>query len=273
MKAGFHSPAGAAMVRPHSRRTGYALPDIFDEVEEDLRAERARSFGRRFGGLAAAGVVAVLVGTAAYVWWGQQVQAQTEKVADRFIAAAQQADHANSALGGIDRTQADAAAAVFRDIAAHGPAGYKVLAQLRLAALQWQLGQKPASIATWAAVSDDTAAPQILRDLATVTSAQHTVDSGDPVQLRQTMEGLTAPANPWRPMAEQVLALLDVRQGKLREAGDIMRRLIVDPMAPEGIRQMMADLLTTLPPDAQKPPAPKTVPLPPPALAKPAAHG
>jgi hypothetical protein len=251
------------------------LPDIFDEVEEDLRAERASSLARRFGGLAAAGVVAVLLGTGAYVWWGQQHQAATDTTATRFIAASQQADKSVQALAGVDRATAGQAAASFADIAAHGPAGYSILARLHLAGLQWQLGQTQLALESWKSVSDDSSAPQLLRDLATVTSAQTQVDSANPVVLKQTMEGLTGQDNPWRPMAEQVIALIDIRQGKMREAADVMKRLIGDPQAPEGIRQMVSDLITTLPPDALAPPSEPAATKPPQAAApaKPAPHG
>jgi len=258
------------MVRPHWRRTGYALPDIFDEVEEDLRAERARSFARRFGGLGALGVVVVLAGTGAYVWWGQQTAAQTELVANRFIAAASLADKADRPLAGLDRDAAGQAAATFADIAAHGPRGYAVLSRLRLAAVQWQLGQKPQALASWQSVANDGDAPKLLRDLALVTSAQHQVDSADPVLLKQTMQALTAADNPWRPMAEQVIALIDVRQGKTHEAGDILRRLSIDPSAPDGIRQMATSLVAALPPEASPSPPPNRQGAPAP---KPASHG
>ena len=155
------------------------MPDIFDEVEEDLRAERAESFARRFGGLGALGVVVVLLGTGGYVWWSQQKAAQTDIVASRFIAAATQADKAETPLGGLDRNAASQAAAAFADIAAHGPAGYAVLARLRLAAVQWQLGEKPQALASWQDVASNGDAPQLLRDLATLSSVQHQVDSAE----------------------------------------------------------------------------------------------
>jgi len=252
------------------------LPDIFDEVEEDLRAERARSFGRRFAGLFAAALVLVLVGTGAYVWWSQKTQIRAEAVAQTFLDASKQADKAALPLGGLDKSLADQAAASFQSIATKAPPGYAVLARLRLAALQWQLGREPAAIATWQSVANDTGAPKLLRDLATLVSAQHQVDSANPVILKQTVEALTAQDNPWRPMAEQVIALIDLRMGKTHDAEMLMTRLTTDPMAPEGIRQMVADLLSALPPApapdtapaAAKPPAPPT-----PASAKPASHG
>jgi hypothetical protein len=239
------------------------LPDIFDEVEEDLRAERAQSFLRRFGGLLGLGVVAVLVATGAYVIWSQQRQAASDAAADQFLAAAQLADKSVGALSGVDKATASQAAAGFAKLAADGPRGYRVLSRLRLAALQWELGETAQAIATWKSVSDDTSAPPLLRDFATVASGQHQADSADPAQLKQTMETVTGADNPWRPVAEQVIAVLDLRQGKTREAADILRRLSTDPTAPEGVRQMTADLVSTLPaPPAPTPGATASTPAP-----------
>jgi hypothetical protein len=250
------------------------LPDIFDEVEEDLRAERAESFARRFGGLGALGVIVVLAGTGAYVWWSQQKTAQNDATASRFIAAAAMADKAQTPLGGLDRRAAGQAAATFADIAAHGPAGYAVLSRLRLAAVQWQLGQAPQALASWQGVADDGSAPKLLRDLAVVTSAEHQVDSADPVLLKQTVQALTSPDNPWRPLAEQVVALIDLRQGNTHEAGTILRRLSIDPSAPDGIRQMANSLASALPaePTTTPPSAPPPASIKP-ASPQPATHG
>ncbi len=131
-----------------------------------------------------------------------------------------------------------------------------VLARLRLASLQWQTGHHPDAVATWQSVADDGAAPRLLRDLATLTSAQHQLDSGDPILLKQRLEVLTSQDNPWRPMAQQVIALLDIRTGHLHEAASLIQRITLDPTAPQDMRQMAGDLLSTLPPDALAAPKP-----------------
>lgn len=228
------------------------MPDIFDEVEEDLRAERARALGRRYAGTVIALIVLILVGTGGYVFWQQRRAQAADAVAARFIAAARDADRAGAAADADTK----AASATLAGIAADGPAGYRVLARLRLAALQWQTGAHAQAIAGWQAVADDTAASPLLRDLATLTGAEHQIDSGDPVLLKQRLESLTAPDNRWRPLAEQTIALLDLRTGNLREAAGIMRRLAAEQDVPEGVRGMAADLLTTLPPDIAAPPTP-----------------
>ena len=48
------------------------MPDIFDEVEEDLRAERAQAIGRRYGVLGVLAAVLIVAGTGGYVWWQQK---------------------------------------------------------------------------------------------------------------------------------------------------------------------------------------------------------
>ena len=233
------------------------MPDIFDEVQEDLRAEAARRLARRYSGLAVAVLVLILVGTGVVVWWQEQQKVASEATASRYLAAAAAADKLAAGKDG------PGAAASLAAIAASGPEGYRTLARLRLAAVDWQAGHQAQAISTWQAVSDDGSAPRLLRDLATLSRVQHQVDSGDPTVLRQQAEALTAQDNPWRPMAEQVVALLDIKAGKPAEAFAIMQRLSNDPTAPSGIRELAGDLMQTI--DVPAAPAAKSPPATPPA--------
>jgi len=217
------------------------VPDIFDEVQEDLRAEAARRMARRYSGAAAAALVLILGGTGTYVWWQNSEKAAQEAVATQYLAASDEADHAKPG-----------AAAALAVIAQTGPEGYRTLARLRLAALDWQAGRHDQAVAAWQAVADDGSAPALLRDLATLSRLQHQSDTGNPLLLKQQAEALTAPGNPWRPMAEQVIALLDLRAGKPADAVAIMRRLTLDPSASPGVRQMAGDLVQTI--DVPPPP-------------------
>ncbi len=223
------------------------MPDIFDEVQEDLRAEAARRMARRYSGAVVALLLLITAGTGGFVWWQKSQKAASEAVATRYIDAAAEADHADPA-----------AAAALSAIAANGPEGYRILANLRLAALDWEAGRQGKAVAAWQAVAADTSAPQLLRDLATLTRVNHQLDTGNPVELKQQAEALTAADNPWRPMAEQAIALLDLRAGKPSEAAAVFRRLSVDPLSPPAIREMAGDLLQTLP--TQPPAAPAAPP-------------
>jgi hypothetical protein len=231
---------------PRQQGTGRGVPDIFDEVQEDLRAEAARRMARRYSGAVVAALLLIMAGTGGFVWWQNRQKAAAEAVASRYIDAAREADHAEPA-----------AAAALSSIAATGPEGYRILANLRLAALDWQAGRQAQAVAAWQAVSGDASAPTLLRDLATLSRLQHQLDTGNPVELKQQAESLTAADNPWRPMAEQVIGLLDLRTGKPSEAAAVFKRLSVDPLSPPAMREMAADLLQTIP---TQPPAEPAAP-------------
>jgi hypothetical protein len=235
------------------------VPDIFDEVQEDLRADAARRMARRYGGAFVLLLVLILAGTGGFVWWQNRQKATADAAALQYIDAAAGADH-----------DKPAAAAALASLAATGPEGYRILANLRLAALDWQAGRQPQALAAWQAVAGDGSAPQLLRDLATLSRVEHQVDTGNPVLLRQQAESLTAADNPWRPMAEQVIALLDLRAGKPAEAATLLKRLSTDPLSPPALREMAGDVLQTI--DVPSPPKPPAAPAAPPSQG-PGTHG
>ena len=219
------------------------MPDIFDEVSEDLRAERARALLRRYGIVLVGLMVLTLVAVGLYDWQERQTGASRAVTADRFIAAQ---NEVSKHLTNPGRPLQAAVTDSFSTIAASGPAGYQVLARLQLAAIDWDAGRHDKAVAAWKAVSDDAAAPQPLRDLATLTSAQRQVDTGDAATLKSQVSPLVMGASRWRPLAEQITALLDIRLGRVAEAKAIMKSLALDGQAPPGVRQMAQDLLTTL---------------------------
>ena len=65
------------------------MADIFQEVEEDLRRDKAARLWRRYGSYVLVAALAIVAGTAAYVWWKQHVAARQIAEGDAFAAAAQ----------------------------------------------------------------------------------------------------------------------------------------------------------------------------------------
>ena len=218
------------------------MPDIFDEVSEDLRAERARALLRRYGIVLVGLMLLTLAAVGLYDYWDRQTTQVSNATADRFIAAQDSAAHQT----GSGHPPPANVTKAFADIAATAPAGYSVLARLQLAALEWDAGRHDSAVAAWKQVAADSAAPTLLRQLATLTSAQHQVDTGDAQAIKIQLAPLLEPTSQWRALAEQVTALLDIRLGRMPEAKAIMKSLTTDPQAPEGVRTMAQDLLMTM---------------------------
>ncbi len=92
----------------------------------------------------------------------------------------------------------------------------------------------------------DASADPLLRDLASLMWAEHQIDSGDPALLRARLTALAAPGNAWHALADEQLALLDMRLGKPDDAKAVLRRLALDTTAPSGVRGRASTLLSRL---------------------------
>jgi hypothetical protein len=218
--------------------------DIFDEVNEDLRAERARLLFRRYAGVIVAAAVLVVAGAGGWEAWRWYGARHDAAAANAYLSAMNLADALPADADAAARAPAIAA---FQSVAATAPAGYRALARLRLAALlQSAAGQADAAAATWNELAGDSGADPLLRDLANLLWAQQGIDKGDPALVEARLKPLVAADNPWHQIAQEYLALLDIRVGKTDEARATLRILSSDMTAPEGLRGRAGGLLDRL---------------------------
>ncbi len=214
------------------------MPDIFDEVAEDLRADRARRLLRRYGGAVAAIVVLLLAGVGGYEGWQRYRARDTSRVATDYIAAMTIADGPESGRQG--------AVPGLEKVAAEPSDGYATLARMRLAALKVDSGDLPAALALWDQVSRDGSADRLLRDLASLRWATHQIDKGDPAAITARLHPLLAPENAWHALAQEAQALLELCQGNDAAARDGLKQLAQDVTAPDGVRGRANGLLSRL---------------------------
>ena len=109
------------------------MADIFDEVSEDLRAERAKRLAVRYGGWVLVAALLIVAGVAGWQVWQAREAARSAAVAGRYLTALRASGEAPPGAEPPDRAKAAAELASLADAA---PAGYRTLARLRLAALR-----------------------------------------------------------------------------------------------------------------------------------------
>ena len=218
------------------------MTDIFDEVNEDLRAERARRLAARFGPAGAALVVLLVLGVAGWQFWHKRQVQAAEATASEFLAATQasQAPKAGTAVAD------PAALATFDRMAATGPDGYRTLARLRAAAARAANGDLAGALVLWDQVGTDRAADPALRDLATLLWAQHQTDQGPADQVEARLETLLAPDSPYRSLALETRALLLIRTGNTAAAREVLQGLAADSSALAGVKNRANGLLDRL---------------------------
>jgi len=141
------------------------LPDIFDEIQEDLRAERARKLWVRYGGVFAGAALLVLVGVGGWQGWRWYQNRQASAEAGLFLADLRSAEAQGADLKAIAGSLAGRANTA--------PEGYRLIERLRAAALMAEAGQTSEALALWDQVAADGKADQLYRDLASLMWAMH----------------------------------------------------------------------------------------------------
>ena len=212
------------------------VADIFDEVEEDLRAERMKRLMARYGGLLAGLMllaVACVGGWQGWRWWQARQAAQTAEV---YMAV-----NKSAAEPGAD---GKAAADRFAAMAAEAPPGYRGLARLRAAALRAEAGDRAGALALWEEVARDSAIDQIYRDLGTVMWGLHSLDGGDPAAIESRLAPLAT--GPWGASVQEIRALAAMKRGATEEAKQLLTGLTTNPAAPQGVRDRARKVLAEI---------------------------
>ncbi|MTI10020.1 tetratricopeptide repeat protein [Rhodospirillaceae bacterium RKSG073] len=209
------------------------VSDIFDEVEEDLRKDKAEELWKKYGNYVIALAVLIVVGTAGYKGWQAYDASVNEDLANRFDQAVQMGRAENY-------EQADGALA---QLVQDGNASYAALSRLQQAALKSKSGDVEGAIVIYDALALDSAVESLYRDLAVVMSVMHQVDTGDASQLLEMVDPQTTDIKPWRFTARELAAVLAMKKGDKTLAADYLTRITDDADAPQSARLRAGELL------------------------------
>ena len=216
------------------------MSDIFSEIDEDLKRDRALKLWKQYGNYVIGGAVVLVAATAGYVAWQDYSRKQAEAAAAQYIAALDEAKSGSPAQAGKALTS----------IAASGRAGYTALARLEEAGIKANAGDLAGAAELYRQVAADTGADPALRDAATVLAALDSLDapnagpnSGD---IDKDLATLSAPTSPWRYLAWEIEAAAAVKAGKIEDARRNYSRISDDPQAPAALRARAAEMLAAL---------------------------
>jgi len=201
------------------------MADIFREIDEDVRRDKAVSFFKKYFPLIIGAAALIVVATAAWRIYDYQRTQTAEKASARYEDALQLVH---------DGKLAEAEAA-FEAIAKDAPAGYSTLARLR--AIDAQAALDPAAaMKAYEALADDPAYDPSLASVARIRAAMLDIDIDDPKTFEQKVMPLAGPASVFRYSARELLALAALKAGDYDAAGRWLDEIVADPQAPSGLR-------------------------------------
>lgn len=205
---------------------------FIDEVTEEVRRDRLFALLRRYGWIAVVVILGIVGGTAWREWSNAQAQAQAEAAGDALIAALEQADTPAriEALQAID--PASPGAGAVRDF----------LLAAELAADD--RATEAAGLLDGIAVSPDL--PLIYRQIAAFKALTLTAPDRDPADLRTAFEALAEPGLPLRLLAQEQLALLDIRAGDTDAAIARLQAILIDAEVTSDLQQRAGQAIVAL---------------------------
>jgi hypothetical protein len=216
------------------------VADIFDEIDEDLRKDKAKDWWRQYGKYVIAFCVAAVTVTAGYTWHQDRQRAELYEMSDRY-AEAQALVAAGDPTAAAERMSALGAEA--------GDTGIGMVARFQAAGLMAENGDHAGAAAAFAAIADDSSVDALYRDLADVFSVLQSALAGDDrAQLLTRLEPMTRDGETWRFTARMIAASLAIGIGDTALAEDYLKRVADDAAAPTSARAQAAEILQALEP-------------------------
>ena len=202
------------------------MTDLFDEVEEQLRSDRYRTFARKalpwILALVAAGLVTFLA-----VWGWERYR---DQVADK---ASEQYSAAMEAAGRGDMARAET---LWTDVSKSSAKAYKSLALMQLGGLKVATQKPKEAVALFdqaaAAAPDD-----ILGDAARLKSAFALLDTASFKDMEARLTPLMQDGHPYRVQAREALAFSKLMAGNTAGARSDFVVISQSLDAPDGARQ------------------------------------
>jgi hypothetical protein len=216
------------------------VPELFDEVDEEVRRDQLKKLWDQYSIYIIAVALLIIAGVGG--WRGYQyLEAKKAAEAGAAFDKAVELSEANK------RAEAEAA---FADLAAKAPSGYRVLARLRMAA---EVASRDPQGA--AKLFDEIAADRSLgtteQDLARIRAAQLQLESTTYPNMLQRLEPATAASSSFRHTARELLALSAWRANDATAARQWLDLIANDGETPPSLRSRAEALQALLPPVAK----------------------
>jgi hypothetical protein len=200
--------------------------DVFEEVDEQLRADRAEVLFRRYlpwiaGGLGVGLAIALAV-------WGFDSYSQ-KKTEQASVVYSQGIE----ILG-----KGDTAGALkqFGDAAKTSSGAYRALSLNQVAGIDLDQGKTDLATKAFADAANASHEP-ILADAARLKSAYAILDTASYADVEKLLKPLIDPKRPYSPLAREALAWAKLRAGKIADARTDFVVLSLLPTAPDNLHE------------------------------------
>jgi len=187
------------------------------EVDEELRQDRIYQFWKKYRYVICGAIFAILAGTAAaeiyHTWWAKVRLSESDTFEQGVIAAYS---------GNYEKAQP-----YFQQLANEAKTGYRYLAQMELAGLALQKGEKDKAIVALKNVMDSSA-PTALRSVATLSYVGNQLDTLDSNEALTLLKPMLTDASFVAPATQLAFALY-MKQNQPDQAKAVITQALALP--------------------------------------------
>jgi hypothetical protein len=222
-----------------------ALPpdssDVFlREVDENLRRDRARDFGKKYGSWLIGALMLFLLASGGYIYSQHRQQQQAERQVEQLASI-----YRNIGSGTIGRAPQQ-----LDQLARDGGPALRASALITSAAIALEKNDVKAATAKFREIASDEDLPKPYRDLALLRQTALEFDTLKPEEVIARLEPLAKSGSPWFGSAGDMTAAALFKQGKKAEAGRLYGAIAKDRTVPESIRARSVQIASSLGVDA-----------------------
>jgi len=199
--------------------------NFFQEIEEDIRLEKLEKFWKRYQNHIIGGVVGIAIVVSGILYWNHWHKQSRTELSQQYT----------DALTKIAKGDQEAAFAILDTL--KGDKGYGPLAMLTKAAtLAKNPKTLPEALKVYQEIANNTSYDKKIALLAALTEALNQLDTGDVDVLRQNLEKLNTPDNPWQSLVIELQAALEHKAGNTAKAKELYQQLADDANASQASR-------------------------------------
>lgn len=206
------------------------MADIFDEIDEDLKRDRTQALWTKYGKYVIAAAAAVVLGVGASQGFSAWTRSQAEAAANLYQQSV---------------TADDAVAALEQNIGQLTD-GYALLGRFQIAAGMAAAGDAAGAETGYLDIAEDASVADLYRDAALLLSAMNAPEDRATDELQARIAPLAEGAGPWKALALELGAALDLKDGNTDAALSKLEMIIELAEVSAELRQRAAQLAAIL---------------------------
>ena len=207
---------------------------FINEVDEDIKNDNFKVLWNRYGIFVILFVVLAVSATVSFEkirgWKIAQNQANTEN----YMVAAQLRKNPADTLEALQKI-AGANQGIFSDFA-----------KLQIANVLFSQDKTEDALTTLESLLNDSGANEEVKHIALIKLATYRVDTMPRAEFEAMLKPLSETDTSWKPLAQDLLALVAIREGDVDTAQTIYENILKLKDLPEGFRTKVQDMLTSL---------------------------